>query len=64
MIIKNNSIENHIENQNFLPDIEIKPGTVGKVNVPLDNRRYNFYGYKVVNDKKVFCVGEDVEVRI
>ncbi|EGO64487.1 hypothetical protein [Acetonema longum] len=50
-----------VDVEETLQDVSIPQNTVGKVEIDFDHR-FNFYGYKVVNDKKkVFCVGQDCD---
>lgn len=62
MYISNNKNSNatEIEEVTFA-NVTIPKETVAPVSIDFDPR-FNFYGYKVVNDKKkVFCVGEDFD---
>ncbi|AQR95591.1 hypothetical protein [Clostridium saccharoperbutylacetonicum] len=63
MFIQNN-IDRNTRNSNeeeFLNDQNIPAGEVYPVKIDI-TRPFNFYGYKVKdNKKKVFCVGEDVD---
>ena len=60
--MSNNKNSNETETVEIpLQNVNIPKESVLAVSIDFDPR-FNFYGYKVVNDKKkVFCVGEDFD---